>query len=202
MEPRISQKRILEPDSHRELKQLRPGLTRRVCIHAPRDRPSGPLEEAASEQVSLASTRPATPQLRPPPACTCTPICWSSPTGGTCCVWEQVTVAVRRTQVRSRRPTIFPAARAAPRHSGSSGRRDHLGRQQVTPPCVTSDPGTHHTRRGTRQWWWSHQPGEQNVHQARGGAPPPALQTVVSSRLATPRGGTSSFRQDFTLSEL
>lgn len=143
MEARIFLKCILYQESQRAQKQLRPGLTRRVCIHAPRDRTSAPRspEDAAGEQVSLAPTRPATaarasrlhlhPHLR---------LGWSSPTGGTCCAWEQVTVAARRTQVRSFGPSIFPAARAALRDSRSSSRRDHLGRQQAAPPTRDQRP--------------------------------------------------------------
>lgn len=77
---------------------------------------------------------------------------WSSPTGGTCCAWAQVTAAAR-TQVRRLWPSIFPAASAARRDSSSCCSRDHLHPEQAAPRRVTSDPGPHHARQGTPQRW-------------------------------------------------
>lgn len=128
--------------------------THKTCLHPRSARVNlRSPEDAAGEQVSLAPTRATTaapasrlrlhlhPHLR---------LGWSSPTGGTCCAWAQVTPAAKRTQVRTLGPSIFPVAREAPGDSAAAAGTTSAG-SRPHPRRVTSDPGPHHTLRGTRQ---------------------------------------------------
>lgn len=72
--------------------------------------------------------------------------------------------------MRSRGPSIFAAARAAPSDSFLSGRRDHLGREQAAPPTRDQRPRATPYTAGDGA---SDEPGAQTVHQAREGVPPP-----------------------------
>lgn len=102
--------------------------------------------------------------------------------------------------MRSRGPSIFAAARAAPSDSFHSGPRDHLGREQAAPPTRDQRPrATPYTAGDGASGEGATSPERRPCTRPERGLRPPHSRQWFRPDLATPRGGASSFRPDFTL---